>query len=260
MYLTIDSKNNPAIKDIIKLVKDSSYRKECRLSVIYGEHLLIEALKHNLVSQVLVDEHSLSKYQGLIAQLDATVVVYMTSKLVTAKVNILTTATDIMAVVRLPDCGNLAKLYASDCVLFENIQDPGNLGTMLRIAAAAGINNVGLIGNCVDVYSPKVIRASQGLHFGLNVCQIVDFDEFKRNYIGQIIATQILADRLVYALDLRIATAFIFGNEGNGLSSQLLAAVNLKVKIPLAVGVDSLNVATACGVCVFEMVRQRLIG
>jgi len=245
------------VKNIVKLAKDSDYRRQCCVAVVYGEHALLEAVKHGLLKQVIILDEACAKYRATLEIIDNHLDIYVVNRQIISKLNILSSTTDILAIISIVNAKGLTNFYNSDCLLLENIQDPGNLGVMLRLAAAAGVTNVGLIGNCVDVYNPKVIRASQGLQFALNICAIDNFIEFSDNYTGQIIATTPLATELIYALDLRLPTAFVFGNEGNGLSANLLDKIDRQACIPLAPQVDSLNVAMAAGVCVFEMVRQR---
>jgi TrmH family RNA methyltransferase len=202
----------------------------------------------------------MDKYKAILDSLIPSVRVYTANVQIINKMNILDSATDIVGIIKTNIGIDVNYTDISDCILLENVQDPGNLGAILRVAMASGIKNVGLIGNCVDVYNPKVLRASQGLQFGLHIYESINFAEFLRQYTGNIIATTPNTNKLLYDINLKLKTAFIFGNEGNGLSLNLLNQIAIKVKIPMLEGVDSLNIAMATTVCAFELVRQRMCG
>lgn len=142
------------------------------------------------------------------------------------------------------------------CVLLEAIQDPGNLGAMLRTAAAAGVEAVYLSKGCAETWSPKALRAGMGAQFALALHEHADLDSIARE-TKMLIATSLDAKQSIYDLDLRGPIAFVFGNEGAGLSAGLCEAATHQVKIPMPGKVESLNVAAAAAVCLFECVRQR---
>lgn len=258
--IKIESKDNTLVKQILKLAKYNSYRQERELAVAYGEHLIIEALRYNKLETLVIFEQSIDKYNALLKTINNSIKIYVVDKHILTKINILDNATDILGLVKINYATNLGGLYNSDVILLENIQEPGNLGAIMRVACASDINAIGLIGNCVDVYNPKVLRASQGFQFGLSIYPNLDIIELIYNYKGNIIATTPNASKLLYGLNLKQQTAFIFGNEGGGLSKKLLDLVKIRVKIPMANGTDSLNIAMATTVCAFELVRQRICG
>jgi len=141
------------------------------------------------------------------------------------------------------------------CVLLENIQDPGNLGSILRSAAAAGVDAVYLSQGCAEAWSPKALRAGMGAHFGLAVHEQQHLAEVA-TACDSVIATTLGATQSLYATDLTGRVAFVFGNEGAGLSPELLAHATCQVTIPMPGKVESLNVAAAAAICMFERVRQ----
>jgi TrmH family RNA methyltransferase len=141
----------------------------------------------------------------------------------------------------------------------ERIQDPGNLGALIRTAAAAGSDGFWLSGDSVDVDHPKVLRASAGQWFRLPMTVVPDL-AMALSQLGtavQIVATDPRAELDYWALDLRLPTLFLLGNEGAGLSPEMLALATQTVKIPLAAGVESLNVAIAGALLLYEAQRQR---
>jgi len=144
------------------------------------------------------------------------------------------------------------------CVLLENIQDPGNLGSILRTAAAAGADAVYLSPGCAEAWSPKVLRAGMGAHFALAIHEQQELAGLTDQF-DAVFATSLPATHSIYACDLTGKVAFLFGNEGAGLSPALLAAATRPITIPMPGNIESLNVAAAVAVCLFERVRQLLL-
>src|SRR5881396_2853059 len=142
---------------------------------------------------------------------------------------------------------------------FENIQDPGNLGAILRTAAAAGIPHIFLSKDSVFAWSPKVIRAGMGAHFFLSIFEGVDVGEFARSFRGSVVAMEPRARASLYELDLRGPVAWVFGNEGAGLSEGARRLAAHRVRIPMPGPAESLNVAAAVAICLFEQIRQRSV-
>lgn len=146
-------------------------------------------------------------------------------------------------------------------VMVEMLQDPGNLGTIIRTATGVGGDGLWLSPGCVDAESPKVLRASVGQWFRLPMATVdlVTQAQRLREQGVQVVATAASAQIEYWSLDLRRPTVFILGNEGAGLSQALMAAATDIVKIPLQPHVESLNVAVAAGVLLYEAYRQRLM-
>jgi len=144
-------------------------------------------------------------------------------------------------------------------LVLDSIQDPHNLGACLRSAAAAGIRQIVLGEGCADAYSPKVLRAGMGAHFLLHIQERVCLTEWCARYPHAVYATALDGNRpaLLYQLDLRAPCAWIFGNEGSGVSPELIALAGRSVKIPMQGATESLNIAQAATVCLFEQMRQR---
>ena len=144
-------------------------------------------------------------------------------------------------------------------VMLETLQDPGNLGTIIRTAAAAGSDGLWLSTDSVDMGSPKVLRASAGQWFRLPMAKVDVVEQatkLKANGI-QIVASAATADVAYWQLDLTQPTVFVMGNEGAGLSSALMDCASVTAKIPLMPGVESLNVAVSTALLLYEAKRQR---
>ena len=139
--------------------------------------------------------------------------------------------------------------------MLEDIQDPGNLGSMLRTALGAGVDAVYLSKGCTDAWSPKALRGGQGAQFYLPIVEGVDLLETMQNFTGNTYAMTLDGESL-YAQDLTKPTAFVIGNEGAGLSSAVLQTASHRVSIPMHQNLESLNAAAATAVCLFERKRQ----
>lgn len=255
-YLEITSKDNALIKKVIKLAIDSSYRKMQKLAVISGRNLIVEAQKHELLKELLISRESMKKY-AVIMEEHESANVYILDEMVINKINLVESRTDIIGIIKIkePDLNN--NIYRDDCIILENLSDPGNLGTILRLASATNIKNIIMSKNSVDVYSPKVLRSSAGIQFGLNILTNVILEDFISEYRGKLLATSPHTDNTLYRTDLNSAIGWVFGNEGSGISDKLLAKIENKVAIPMPGNSESLNVAMAATVCLFEMLRQR---
>ncbi|MEB3292706.1 MAG: RNA methyltransferase [Synechococcales bacterium] len=142
----------------------------------------------------------------------------------------------------------------------EAIQDPGNLGTMIRTAAAARVEGLWLSDTSVDLDNPKVLRASAGQWFRLPMSRTPRLVDTLRHHQAagfQVISTLPQAQQPYWAVDFRPPTLILLGNEGQGLSPELRAIANQAVQIPLSDGVESLNVAIAAALLMYEVRRQR---
>lgn len=142
-------------------------------------------------------------------------------------------------------------------VLLDNLQDPGNLGSILRSAAAAGIKYVFCSKGTASAWSPKVLRAGMGAHFLLNIIEGLDLKVVMQAISIPVLATSSYATQRVYELDLGGEVAWLFGHEGQGVSEELLNLATSQVSIPHLGAVESLNVAASAAVCFFEQVRQK---
>lgn len=142
-------------------------------------------------------------------------------------------------------------------VLLDRLQDPGNLGSILRSAAAAGITDVFCSAGTAFAWSPKVLRAGMGAHFLLRITEDVDLVHLLQSATVPVLATSSHAEATIYEIDLQQPVAWLFGHEGQGISDLLMALTTHWVKIPHLGPMESLNVAASAAVCFFEQLRQR---
>lgn len=142
-------------------------------------------------------------------------------------------------------------------VWLDRVQDPGNVGTLLRTCAAAGIGRVLLGEGCAAAWSPKVLRSGQGAHFALAVHEHVDLGQALRRLDVPLVVTAVDGAKPLYGTRLPAECAWVFGHEGQGVAPALQQAAALKVRIDHEPAVESLNVAVAAALCLFEQRRQR---
>ena len=267
--LWITSHAHPYVKQLVKLQKSARFRKETGTTVLDGIHLIQSYLSTSQAPtglKSLIISESGQKNKEIIAIQNAcsrhqhqdTQFFFVTDNLF-QKISPVKTPTGILACVAIPKPDNpsfLGSNYSNFCVLLETIQDPGNLGTIIRCAAAADISDVFLSQDCVDAWSPKTLRAAMGAHFFLKIYADCNLVEIANHIQGQVLATSPHASKTLYQMELDNTTAFIFGNEGTGLSKEILRVADEIISIPMPGKTESLNAATAAAICLFEKVRQ----
>lgn len=168
----------------------------------------------------------------------------------------------VLAVVEFNEC-ELKSAYKENnfFIILDRVQDPGNLGTIIRTADAFGANGVIVTSGCVDVYNPKTIRATMGSIFQIPIVHIGDIieviDILKSKNIN-IISSSLDTDKYSYDIDFKSDCALVVGNEAKGISDEVIDASDKLVKIPMAGEAESLNAAIASGVLMYEVLRQRV--
>ncbi len=257
----ITSADNPRFKALHKLLQSSRERRQQGMSLLDGIHLVAAYREHvGLPEQVVVNQSSFDnpEIQALVETL-APCAALMLSDALFKQLSTVEAPTGVLAVVRTPR-PRAAPANIEACIMLEDIQDPGNLGSILRSAAAAGIEHVFLSKHSVHGWSPRVLRAGMGAHFMLQIHEQCDLLELAHAFKGRVIATSHRAGKSVFDADLRGEVALVFGNEGGGISRALAKAAYEEISIPMPGKVDSLNAAAAAAVCLFERVRQLLAG
>jgi TrmH family RNA methyltransferase len=253
----ITSSDNPRFRELLGLAGSARNRRQAGLALIDGLHLIDSYRQHIGAPQLLVVSDSGRHQPAVAALLAATSAVpcLELSDALFRRLSPVQTPTGVLAIIPIPARGPPPE-HPEACVLLEDVQDPGNLGSILRSTAAAGIRQVYLSQQCADLWSPKVLRAGMGAHFHLECFAGTDLAGFAATFPGQLIATHHHARQSVFEVDLTGNIGLIFGNEGAGLSRALLDAVGCIVAIPMPGQTESLNIAAAAAVCLFERVRQ----
>jgi TrmH family RNA methyltransferase len=255
---TVASRDNAAWKAMARLAASGSQRRRTGMSVLDGAHLLATFLDSGRrPEEVVVNRAGLADREiAALVERSAPARVTLVSDALFNSLSTVDSPTGVIAAVRTPEASR-APPDASLVLLLEDIQDPGNLGTLLRSAAAAGAGHVLLSGKCAFAWSPKVLRAAMGAHFAVNIVEDADLAAYVRDYRGSSVALSARGEASLYDLDLAKPSAFLVGNEGAGLSKGLQGAAKVRARIPMPGPVESLNAATAGSICLFEAVRQR---
>ena len=250
----IVSRDNILFKQLKKLAESSRERRKIGETLLDGAHLVSSYLDTfgEPKLMIIAEGQSTPEVSHLIQQL-ADIPTVMFPTLMFAELSPVASPTGVIALVKTPIIKPIED--PTFILMLEDIQDPGNLGAMLRSAAAAGVDAVYLSEGCTEAWSPKALRGGQGAQFSLPIVERANLLEVASQFAGNVLATTLKGDSL-YDLDLSLPTAIVIGNEGAGLSNAMIKAATYQVTIPIASGVESLNTAAAASVCLFERVRQ----
>lgn len=243
-----------------KLADSARERRKAGRTLLDGAHLLAAYLDNGAMPELLatsVDGLARAEILALLERIPPQRQIELPQALF-AELSPVETPSGVLAVIEIPRIK--APVNPSFCLLLEQVQDPGNLGSILRSAAAAGVQVAYLSAGCADAWSPKVLRGGMGAHFSLAIEEHANLIESASRFAGMTVATSLQADCALCELDLSGPVVFIFGNEGAGLSAELLALASNKVTIPMSGKIESLNVAAAAAICLFERVRQATSG
>lgn len=252
----IRSRDNPRVRRWRALLESARARRaECSV-LVEGPHLVAEAIAAgSRLKQLLVKEPALAQREvaGLLQRTAAAPVVL--SERVFDSLSELETPGVLAAEIELPR--EDPEISAQpNCVFLERIQDAGNMGAILRSAAAFGVGCVVWGVGCADPWSGKVLRAGQGGHFRLKLARSENLHADVARFRGKLVCTAPSGGRALQQLDLAAPLAWIFGSEGGGVSAGLAARSSLLATIPMPGGLESLNVAAAAAICFYEAVRQ----
>jgi TrmH family RNA methyltransferase len=244
----IRSRDNPRVKRWVKLASDSGFRRKEGRVLIEGPHLVAEALQAGIEPITLIASETGLKRNEVQELLGRREPVVLGDRLfgVVADAE---TPPGIAAEIAIPrplDAGSKAAVF------LEGIQDPANVGAILRSAAAFGVGEVLHDAACADPWSPKVLRAAMGGHFKLALRQVSDLVTPLEEFQGATVCTVSSGGTSLKDLELRGRIGWIFGSEGRGVSPALAAKARLQATIPMAAGSESLNVAAAAAICLYE--------
>lgn len=256
----ITSAQNRLVKDLKQLAFSAKQRRRQRQTIVEGAHLCqgyLEQVGAPLMCVFAESAEANPEAAGIIAQ----AIALGAERVVLSEVNFraissLEAATRLLFVVTVPEPEEPIEL-TDHCLLLDDVQDPGNLGTVLRTAAAAGIKQIYASSGSASAWAPKTLRAGMGAHFNLQIFENSQLRPLIEGSQIPVLATSLDATETVYQQQLTQPVAWLFGNEGQGVSEELLALNVKKIIIPQNPKVESLNVAAAVAVCLFEQVRQR---
>jgi RNA methyltransferase, TrmH family len=245
----LTSKDNPRVKRWARLVQDARYRKSEGHAILEGPHLVAAWRQHRLkAAAIIVTEKALEKKE--ISEL-AGMTPVIVSEAVFSSIVDAENPPGIAAEIAIPQ----PKKAEGDVVFLEGVQDPSNVGAIIRSAAAFGIGEVVLDQACADAWSPRALRAGMGGHFSLAVRQVSQLE--LASFDGTLLCTVVRGGTELGSASLKGRLGWIFGGEGRGISPEVEKQVRTKVTIPIATGSESLNVAAAAAICLYEASKSR---
>ncbi|MEP7235135.1 MAG: RNA methyltransferase [Ignavibacteriota bacterium] len=261
----LPSKSKAEAEMLRSLVREASERAASSSFVIEGPHLIERALESTpeCVKEVIFTEAAYSANPSLALQANRRkIACFHISEKLSERLSDTKASQGIFAVVSLPDIqsdlGSAGVLIALD-----GVQDPGNLGTIIRTASWFSVKQILLSNDCADPYSPKVLRSTQGEIFSTNVGirgVLADSLRILQKKGQQIIAATLSPSAcLLYEKDFPANTVLVFGSEAHGVSDEILAIADGQIRIPGFGGAESLNVATSAGIILSELLRQRTL-
>lgn len=253
----ITSKDNETVKEIKKL-KDKKYRKN--KFIVEGTKMIEEAIKYNAKIELIVYR------EGFDISSINTQVNDKNTKTIEICENVFNTLTDvvssqgILAIIRKEDTKQDIDYSQDFIIALDGIQDPGNLGTIIRTADAAGLKQIIVSKNTVDTYSPKVIRSTMGAIFRTNIIEVqnlaMELEKAKDNGL-KIITTSLQTNKSIYDINYK-KSIVVIGNEANGVSQEVRDISNEIVKIPMLGKAESLNASVSAAIMMYEYLRQSL--
>lgn len=258
MAKRISSRDNPSFRQLHQLAHSSRERRKQGRTVLDGMHLVAEWAAHFGPPELLAVSESGMRHPEIRDWLaaHATIRPLLLDDALFRQASPVDHPAGILAQVAIPPPPRRPAATASRLYL-EGVQDAGNLGSILRSAAAAGLGDAFLSRGCAQAWSPRVLRAGMGAHFRLAIHEQTSLGQALEGFGGVSIAMQAGTGRSIHETDLRGPVAWIFGSEGGGLKAETLAAATLAACIPMSGGVESLNVAAAAAICLFEEARQK---
>lgn len=254
----ISSSQNPIIKNIQLLQKKKSERKKQGVFIVEGIRAVNEVPVHQRIEYIItVDSFDSTQIKCL----DRSKWIVVTDEIF-ASISDTESPQGVMAIVA-QNRASLESLNEKEkpfYLLLENVQDPGNLGTMIRTAYGFGVDAIFVSKGSVDVYSPKTIRATMGAVCHIPIIMDIEMKEciqwLKEKNIA-VYATALEESKVIYDNDFTKSTALIIGNEANGVSEMTKQLATTKVRIPMPGGLESLNASIAASVCMYEVMKQR---
>lgn len=242
--MIITSSNNSKIKEI-KRLNEKKYRDTLNLFLVEGEHLVYEAYKKNQLVEILVLEGN---------SFDLSIKTTYVSENVMKSLSKMKSIPKIVGV-----CKKFHPLkFGNRLLILDNLQDPGNVGTIIRSCAAFNIDTIILSDDSVDLYNDKVIRSSEGQIFNVDIMRkdIREFIPMLKNNNYTIFGTNVDGGTSLSNISFEKKFAIVIGNEGQGISEDIKVLVDKNIYIPMSLKVESLNAAVATSIILYEMSKN----
>lgn len=258
----ISSKDNEIVKSIRKL-KEKKYRDIENSYVIEGIKLIKEAISENAkIKEIVVCEECINSGEidkDTMYEIAKYNVIYVTEKVFNAITDV-KTPQGILAVIE-KNTSNKDIDYTQDIIIaLDGVQDPGNMGTILRTVDSANLNQIIISKDSADCYNPKVVRSTMGAIFRVNIIEVDNLketlEEVKKNKF-KVMVTALDTNDSIYSVDYN-RKVIVIGNEANGVSKGVQAIADEKIKIPMLGKTESLNASVAGGIMIYEYVRRKI--
>ena len=258
----ITSKDNELIKHIKKL-KDKKYRDENNEFIIEGTNLIEEAVKEKAkIKKIIICEDTTKTYEiptSIRLEIAKYECIYVTEKIF----NLITQVTNpqgIMAIVEKTTKEDEIDYTQDLIVMLDDIQDPGNLGTILRTIDSIGLKQIIVSKETADAFNPKVVRSTMGAIFRIRIIEsenLIDTIKNIKKHHYKLVVTSLQTNNTIYDINYN-KKIIVIGNEGNGVSKEIQNMADEKIKIPMLGKTESLNASVATGIVLYEYVRQKL--
>jgi TrmH family RNA methyltransferase len=256
----IESRDNSLIKEVKKL-KEKKHRIEKEQFLIEGFRFVEEALKSSFeVPYIFLSEEAQNRYEDfkLHEKLQSGTKIYLVKDSILKQLSSTETPQGIAAVVKnkAVDLQNKQGFY----ILVDKLQDPGNMGTIIRSAHASGAIGIIMTKGTVDPYNEKTLRSTMGSIFNIEIIEDFDLSKTKglKNSGFKLIVSSLEDSQDFFTVDLSGKVIIAVGNEGSGISDEIYSLEDIRVKIPMPGGAESLNAGAAASIMMFEIVRQKL--
>ena len=239
--MVITSLDNKKVKEVVKL-QSKKYRDSTNTFVVETEHLVEEAFKAGIVKDVFLVENEF---------VDSDDIYFVTPEIM-KKMSSMESPSNVLAVCKK---SNSKEIIGNKILLLDNIQDPGNLGTIIRSSVAFNVDTIILSPDTVDLYNPKVIRASEGMfcHINIITMDLEDAINFIKEKGIKVYGTNVNNGIDVKSITDKSSYALIMGNEGNGVKSNIQELCDENLYIPMKEACESLNVGVACSILLYEL-------
>lgn len=241
MFVIYTSINNSKIKELKKL-QNKKYRDETNMFLVETKHLVKEAYDSGYLDELLVLEGSIFSLDVKTNYISENVLKYL---------SLMPSPSEVIGICKKRE----EKLKGDKILILDDIQDPGNLGTIIRSSVAFGVSTIVLSKGCADAYSDKVIRASQGMIFKVNIIRS-DIKEVVNKLKAEdykILGTKVDGGKEIKSVSKSEKFAIIMGNEGNGVSKEVLDLCDEYIYIPMNKNCESLNVGVATSIILYEL-------
>lgn len=259
----ISSKDNEFIKNLKKL-KDKKYRDISKEFIIEGIKLIKEAIEEKAeIKQIVICDNCQNSDiipKELMYEIAKYECVYVTEKIFSS-ISDVNTPQGILAIIKRKSIETEIDYSQDIIVALDDIQDPGNLGTILRTVDSIGLNQILVSKGTADCYNPKVIRSTMGAIFRVKIIECEDLQKTLkeiRKHKFKLVITSLQTENSIYDVDYN-KKAIVIGNEANGVKKSIQNIADIRVKIPMIGKTESLNASVATGIVLYEYVRQKVV-